>query len=101
MAASTKTFHWLTALLILTLIPLGWYANQLPFDTGAELAFKAQLFSYHKTLGVAAFFVALLRILWALTQPKPAPLHPEPPGRDPAGRHRPLVALHRTGRRAR
>jgi len=72
----TKTFHWLTALLILTLIPLGWYANQLPFGTSAELALKAQLFSYHETLGVAAFFVAALRILWAFTQQKPAPLHP-------------------------
>ena len=25
----TKTFHWLTALLILTALPLGWFANQL------------------------------------------------------------------------
>lgn len=71
----TKTFHWLTALLILTLIPLGWFANQLPYETDAELTRKAWLFSLHKTLGVMAFFVAVLRILWALGQRKPAPLH--------------------------
>ena len=71
----TKGFHWLTALLILTLIPLGWYANQLPYDTDAELARKAWLFSLHKTLGVTAFFVAVLRIVWAMSQPKPGLLN--------------------------
>lgn len=73
--AVTKTFHWLTALLILTLIPLGIYANWLPFDTSEQLAQKAWLFSLHKTLGVTMFFVALARILWALSQPKPGLLH--------------------------
>jgi len=73
----TKIFHWLTALLMFTVIPLGVVANQLPFDTDAELALKAQLFSFHKTLGVILFGVALLRILWALTQQKPNDMHPE------------------------
>ncbi|WP_050929441.1 cytochrome b/b6 domain-containing protein [Aestuariivita boseongensis] len=75
----TKTFHWLTALLILTAIPLGWYANQLPYDTSDQLAQKAFVFSMHKTIGIAAFVVALLRILWALTQPKPYLLNAEKP----------------------
>ncbi len=73
----TKTFHWLTALLILTVIPLGAIANRLPYETNAQLAFKAQLFSFHKTLGIIVFVVALARIIWALTQTKPAALHPE------------------------
>ena len=73
----TKTFHWLTALLILTIVPLGAIANRLPYDTNEQLAFKAQLFSFHKTLGVIVFTVALARILWALTQTKPAGLHPD------------------------
>ena len=71
----SKTFHWLTALLILTLLPLGWYANQLPYSTEAELALKAWLFSLHKTLGVLAFFTALLRIIWAISQTKPGLLN--------------------------
>ena len=71
-----KTLHWLTAILIGLLIPTGMIANRLPYDTAGELAWKAQLFSLHKTLGVLLFTVALLRILWALSQPKPAPLHP-------------------------
>ncbi len=72
-----RALHWLTALLILTAFPLGVIANALPFGTEAELARKAQLFSVHKTLGIAAFAVALVRILWAITQPHPAALHPE------------------------
>lgn len=71
----TKSFHWLTALLILTVIPLGIIANGMAYDTGEALARKAWLFSLHKTIGVAIFFVALARIGWALSQPKPAPIH--------------------------
>ncbi|WP_300029367.1 cytochrome b/b6 domain-containing protein [uncultured Roseobacter sp.] len=71
----TKAFHWLTALLIITLIPLGIYANGLPYDTSGALAQKAWFFSLHKTLGITVFFVALARILWALSQPKPGLLH--------------------------
>ena len=73
----TKTFHWITVLLILTAIPLGIIANKLAYDTSEALAFKAFLFSMHKTVGVTAFFVALARIAWAIGQPKPAGLHPE------------------------
>ena len=73
----SKSFHWLTALLILTLIPLGIVANNLPYETSEQLAQKAFLFSLHKTLGVFVFFLALARILWALVQTKPLGLHPE------------------------
>ncbi|MEM1360797.1 MAG: cytochrome b/b6 domain-containing protein [Pseudomonadota bacterium] len=73
--AVTKTFHWLTALLILTAIPLGFVAQNLPFETSEELARKAWLFSFHKTVGILAFFTALARILWALSQPKPGLLN--------------------------
>ena len=73
----SKTFHWLTALLILALIPLGLIANDMPYETSEQLASKAWLFSVHKTLGVAVFFVALARIAWAFSQPKPDQLHPE------------------------
>lgn len=73
--AVTKTFHWLTALLILTAIPLGFIAENMPYETSAELARKAWMFSFHKTVGILAFFTALARILWALSQPKPGLLN--------------------------
>ena len=74
--AVARLFHWLTALLVLTAIPLGVIANAIPFETEANIAQKELLFSIHKTVGVTVFFVALARILWAVTQPRPAPLHP-------------------------
>ncbi|WP_166415940.1 cytochrome b/b6 domain-containing protein [Cochlodiniinecator piscidefendens] len=73
----TKSFHWVTALLIITLIPLGIIAHNAPFATSEELNFKATLFQIHKTLGVLVFFVALARIMWALSQPKPGLLNAE------------------------
>ncbi|MGH1460034.1 MAG: cytochrome b/b6 domain-containing protein [Paracoccaceae bacterium] len=77
----TKSFHWLTALLILTAIPIGWLAHEMSYALrsggadAATVARVAMLFSLHKTLGVAAFFVALGRILWAFSQPKPGLLN--------------------------
>ena len=75
--AVAKFLHWLTALMILALIPLGLIAQAVARDTPEALAEKARLFSVHKTLGVALFAVALLRIGWALSQTRPGPLHPE------------------------
>lgn len=71
-----RALHWLTALLILSAIGLGLYGEGLPRDAAHADTLKT-LYSLHKTIGVAAFFTALARILWALIQPKPAPLHPE------------------------
>ena len=75
--AVARSLHWLTALLILASIGLGLYADNLPLDGAEALAAKVQAFSLHKTLGMTAFAAALLRILWALTQTRPAPIHPE------------------------
>lgn len=78
-----RTFHWLIALLILTVLPVGWVASELSeritdpqIATGeATLAWAKLLFSLHKTLGVTIFFTALARILWALSQTRPGLLN--------------------------
>ena len=75
--AVARSLHWLTALLILASIGLGLYADNLPTEGAEALAAKVDAFSLHKTLGIAAFAAAVLRILWAVTQPRPAPIHPE------------------------
>lgn len=67
----TKSFHWLIAALIVTMIPLGIYASGLP-DADPV---KPTLFSVHKTLGLFTFFTALGRIAWAISQPKPGSLN--------------------------
>ncbi|SLN69720.1 hypothetical protein ROG8370_03299 [Roseovarius gaetbuli] len=76
----TKTFHWLTALLILTNIPIGLIASDLAHEVQiapneALVNRTTFLFSLHKTIGVAMFFVALARIAWAISQPKPGLLN--------------------------
>lgn len=72
-----RLFHWLTALGIAIMIPLGWAAHLWPMQDAAAVAAKTTLFSAHKTLGIAIFFIALARIGFALTQPRPVPLHPD------------------------
>ncbi|MEM6897197.1 MAG: cytochrome b/b6 domain-containing protein [Pseudomonadota bacterium] len=67
----TKTFHWLIALLIVGVISTGTIAHNLSTADPNSLAWKIQLYSIHKTLGLAIFFTALLRIAWAISQPKP------------------------------
>jgi cytochrome b561/polyisoprenoid-binding protein YceI len=74
-----RALHWATAALILPALVLGWWAERLPYDTSAALAWKAQVFSVHKTMGIAAFAAGVLRILWALTQARPAPLSGKAP----------------------
>jgi cytochrome b561 len=78
----SKAFHWLTALLIFILIPLGVVAHNMAENLrGPAIGVTPEyfdrtiwLFSLHKTLGVTVFFVALARILWSIFQPKPAPV---------------------------
>ncbi|SLN45922.1 hypothetical protein ROA7450_02240 [Roseovarius albus] len=77
-----KSFHWVTALLIVSAIPLGIIANNVAHGittgvaaTEADIARAYLLFSLHKTIGVTVFFVALARILWALMQTKPGLLN--------------------------
>lgn len=83
----TKTFHWIIALGIFTVIPLGLIANNLAHaiqdpgvpTTDADVSRAAFLFSLHKTIGVTVFFAALARILWAITQPRPRLLNADKP----------------------
>ncbi|MCQ0092234.1 cytochrome b/b6 domain-containing protein [Roseovarius sp. M141] len=79
----TKTFHWAIALMILSMFALGWIASTLAgwieapdiAVTEDTVAWTKLLFSSHKTMGVAIFFLAILRILWAISQPKPGLLN--------------------------
>lgn len=67
----TKTFHWLTAFLIIGVAVGAMAADNLATTDPDSLALKIRLYSLHKTFGLAIFFTALLRILWAASQPKP------------------------------
>ncbi|MBZ8118794.1 cytochrome b/b6 domain-containing protein [Roseovarius sp. LXJ103] len=79
--AITKTFHWISALMILTLFALGIIgsnlADQIKAGTAGQdiIDWAVLLFSVHKTLGLTLFAVALARIGWAIAQPKPGLLN--------------------------
>ncbi|WP_323782757.1 cytochrome b/b6 domain-containing protein [Thalassovita sp.] len=71
-----RSFHWLTALLIFSAFPLGFIAEEMSEslrsgDTNVNLDTVVTLFSLHKTIGIAIFFTASARVIWALIQPKP------------------------------
>ncbi|NKB21249.1 MAG: cytochrome [Alphaproteobacteria bacterium] len=74
-----QLLHWTTAALILTLIPVGIYMADLPATTADEVAHKSSTYSLHKTLGVAVFMVAIVRIGWAICQPRPQLLNADRP----------------------
>jgi len=57
----TKTFHWVTALLIFAVMPLGIIASRAPTGTEPEIARVFTLFSLHKTIGVTQPSTALPR----------------------------------------
>ena len=61
-----KGLHWLMALLIIGLIPLGLYMHELPLSPQ-----KLQLYSWHKWAGVAVFVLLLVRVAWRLAFPPP------------------------------
>ena len=67
-----QSLHWITAALILALIPLGVFMHELPVSSAEEAAYKSWYYSLHKTLGVTLFLIAVVRVIWAVVQ-----LHPK------------------------
>jgi cytochrome b561/polyisoprenoid-binding protein YceI len=71
-----RFFHWAIALFIFTAFALGVIGDKLPRNAETVSLLKV-LYTVHKTIGVTIFMLAVLRILWAISQPRPVPLHPE------------------------
>ncbi len=59
--------HWLMALLIITLLALGYYMVDIP----KGVPNRADYFNLHKSLGVLAIGLILLRAGWRWTHPVP------------------------------
>ncbi len=68
--ARMRAFHWLSALLILGLLGLGFYMSNLPADAPDKHSF----YPLHKALGVIAGVLVLARIAVRLSSTLPAPL---------------------------
>jgi cytochrome b561 len=59
--------HWLMAICIIGLMATGWYLDTLPKGDA-----KLNLMMMHKSFGVLAFGLVIIRILWRLTHTPPA-----------------------------
>lgn len=59
--------HWLIALGIFCVLPLGLYMHELQ----PSLA-KIQLYAYHKWLGISILILVIARLLWRFTHRPPA-----------------------------
>ncbi|KPP87548.1 MAG: Cytochrome B561 [Rhodobacteraceae bacterium HLUCCA08] len=74
--AVARGLHWAMALLVIAALALGLIGKVTPRNADT-VDWLQVLYSLHKTIGVTVLALAVLRILWALSQPRPAPLHPE------------------------
>ncbi len=71
-----RFFHWSIALLVLLDLGLG-VIGKYTLRSGDTVGFLQLLYSTHKTIGVTVLALAVLRVIWAVAQPRPLPLHPE------------------------
>ncbi|PCI55573.1 MAG: cytochrome B [Alphaproteobacteria bacterium] len=65
----SKIIHWVTALLILGLLFIGFYMNSLAFSED-----KLSLYGWHKSFGLLVLILAGVRVVWHIVKPKPKPL---------------------------
>ena len=61
-----KIFHWLIAVLIIALLPVGLFMGGME-----NSPFKFQVYALHKSFGLLVFFLGLGRILWRFISPPP------------------------------
>lgn len=57
-----KVFHWLSALLIIIQIPLGFYCNTMKLSP-----LKLDLFVWHKSIGFIILLLVISRALWRIS----------------------------------
>jgi cytochrome b561 len=67
----SKALHWLMALIIITLIAVGIYMADLPRDTQEQKEYAFQFISLHKSFGVLALVLIIVRLLWLRLSPAP------------------------------
>jgi cytochrome b561 len=56
----SRVIHWTTAILFITLIPMGIFASMIPLDAD----FRLQYYVVHETIGVLVFALLIFRLLW-------------------------------------
>src|SRR5262245_33616873 len=71
--ATARVLHWLTAILVLTLIPVGIIMVRIKEGPAQDL-----LFNTHKAVGAILIPIVIIRLIYRFTH-RPLPLPPEIP----------------------
>lgn len=61
-----RTFHWIIAVLILGLLPVGLFMGGME-----NSPLKLEIYAMHKSFGLLVFFLGLTRIAWRFISPPP------------------------------
>ena len=78
---TAQALHWLTVLLILSILPVAWVMVSLPKDPQ-----QAWLFVMHRSLGVTVLAVVAVRLAWRAAHPPPSLPGGSPPMIELVGR---------------
>ncbi len=67
----SKFLHWVIAFLVIIMLFAGYFMGDIP-----NQQIKFAIYNLHKLCGITILFLMILRVVWALTNPKPV----SPPG---------------------
>ncbi len=84
-SSTAMVLHWLLAILLVSMIGVGWYMMSIEDEPGA-----GWFFVLHKSVGIVVFALVAWRLTWRLLHPPP-PL----PASVPAWQERVAKASHR------
>jgi cytochrome b561 len=68
----SKALHWVMAAIIITLIGVGIYMADLPDETEEQRQYAFQFIAMHKSFGVLALLLIIVRLAWIRLSPPPA-----------------------------
>ena len=69
--AIAQLLHWIMAILIIGMVVLGLYMEDLPITDKVPGQFGYTLYQLHKSIGFVVLTLAVLRILWRFVGPTP------------------------------
>jgi len=64
---TAMAFHWLIAAMVLVMVGLGWYMNDIPRGTPERTFF----YNLHKSIGVTIALLVIVRLWWRWKNPPP------------------------------
>ena len=65
---TASLLHWLIAVLVLGMIALGWWMQEIPKVPAGP---RVNAYNLHKSIGLAVLLLMLGRVLWRTTHPPP------------------------------